>query len=92
MQEQIIKTFRKDGIIPTRVNLLGWSRGGISCHMLANAMSRDAALKHIPVNIFAIDPVPGIGNFQENRVKLESNVKEYIAFYARDERSKASAA
>ncbi|MFJ4606628.1 hypothetical protein [Pseudomonas atacamensis] len=88
LQEQIIKTFRKDGIIPTRVNLLGWSRGGISCHMLANAMSRDAALKHIPVNIFAIDPVPGIGNFQENRVKLESNVKEYIAFYARDERSK----
>ncbi|WP_339100732.1 hypothetical protein WKQ99_27230 [Pseudomonas atacamensis] len=88
LQEQIIKTFRKDGVIPTRVNLLGWSRGGISCHMLANAMSRDAALKHIPVNIFAIDPVPGIGNFQENRVKLQSNVKEYVAFYARDERSK----
>jgi hypothetical protein len=40
------------------------------------------------VNIFAIDPVPGIGNFQEHRVKLQSNVKEYIAFYARDERSK----
>ena len=34
LQEQIIKTFRKDGIIPTHVNLVGWSRGGISCHML----------------------------------------------------------
>jgi hypothetical protein len=88
LQEQIIKTFRKDGIIPTRVNLVGWSRGGISCHMLANAMFKDSALKNIPVNIFAIDPVPGIGNFQEQRVKLNANVKEYVGFYARDERSK----
>ncbi|PTT26642.1 hypothetical protein [Pseudomonas sp. HMWF021] len=88
LQEQIIKTFRKDGVIPTQVNLVGWSRGGISCHMLANAMFNDSALKNIPVKIFAIDPVPGIGNFQEHRVKLNSNVKEYVGFYARDERSK----
>ncbi|GID04169.1 MULTISPECIES: hypothetical protein [Pseudomonas] len=88
LQEQIIKTFRKDGIIPTKVNLVGWSRGGISCHMLANAMFKDSALKNIPVNIFAIDPVPGIGNFQEDKVKLNTNVKEYVGFYARDERSK----
>ncbi|PNG45129.1 hypothetical protein A1354_04620 [Pseudomonas asplenii] len=88
LQEGIIRTFRKDGIIPTRVNLVGWSRGGISCHMLANAMLKDSQLKSIPVNIFALDPVPGIGNFQENRVKLGANVKEYVAFYARDERSK----
>ncbi|WP_236187813.1 hypothetical protein [Pseudomonas paraglycinae] len=88
LQEQIIKTFRKDGVIPTKVNLVGWSRGGISCHMLANAMFNDSALKNIPVNIFAIDPVPGIGNFQDQRVKLNSNVKEYVGFYARDERSK----
>lgn len=88
LQEQIIKTFRKDGVIPTQVNLVGWSRGGISCHMLANAMFKDSLLKNIPVNIFALDPVPGIGNFQEERVKLAANVKEYVAFYARDERSK----
>ncbi|MFG6204907.1 hypothetical protein [Pseudomonas retamae] len=88
LQEQIIKTFRKDGVIPTQVNLVGWSRGGISCHMLANAMLNDPKLNHIPVNIFALDPVPGIGNFQDQRVKLGANVKEYVAFYARDERSK----
>ncbi|MBA5981536.1 hypothetical protein HT737_17160, partial [Pseudomonas sp. MD195_PC81_125] len=70
LQEQIIKTFRKDGIIPTQVNLVGWSRGGISCHMLANAMFNESTLKSIPVKILAIDPVPGIGNFQEHRVKL----------------------
>jgi hypothetical protein len=88
LQEQIIKTFRKDGVIPTQVNLVGWSRGGISCHMLANAMFKDSELKNIPVNIFAIDPVPGIGNFQDDKVKLGANVKEYVGFFARDERSK----
>ncbi|MDY0834987.1 MULTISPECIES: hypothetical protein [unclassified Pseudomonas] len=87
LQEQIIKIFRKDGVIPTQVNLVGWSRGGISCHMLANAMLKDNALSSVPVNIFAADPVPGALNFQDNRVKIGINVKEYVAFYARDERS-----
>lgn len=86
LQAQIVKTFRK-GSLPSRVNLVGWSRGGISCHMLANAMFNDSELKKIPVNIFAIDPVPGASNFQSERVTLKSNVKEYIGFYARDERS-----
>ena len=88
LQEQIIKTFRKDGVIPTQINLVGWSRGGISCHMLANELYNDIQLRHIPVNIFAIDPVPGISNFQNDKVKLNRNVKEYVAFYAKDERSK----
>ncbi|MFK0086808.1 hypothetical protein ACIQUS_05870 [Pseudomonas sp. NPDC090755] len=87
LQEQIIKQFRKDGIVPTQVNLVGWSRGGISCHMLANAMLADPELNKIPVNIFAADPVPGTGNFQVHRVKLGANVRQYVGFYARDERS-----
>lgn len=88
LQEQLIKTFRKDGVIPTRVNLVGWSRGAVSCHMLANAMLNDSELKHIPVNIFAVDPVPGPLNFQSTRVELGKNVEEYVGFFARDERSK----
>lgn len=32
LQEQLIKTFRKDGVIPTRVNLVGWSRGAVDTH------------------------------------------------------------
>lgn len=91
LQEQIIKQFRKDGIIPTQVNLVGWSRGGVSCHMLANALLADAQLKHLPVNIFAIDPVPGIGNFDRHRVQLGENVKQYVGFFSRDERSKGFA-
>lgn len=88
LQQQIIRIFRKDGIIPTQVNLVGWSRGGITCHMLANAMLADSQLKDIPVNIFAIDPVPGPLNFQPEKVALGKNVKEYVGFYAKDERSK----
>lgn len=67
---------------------MGWSRGGITCHMLANAMLADPQLKDIPVNIFAIDPVPGPLNFQPEKVTLGKNVKEYVGFYAKDERSK----
>ena len=51
-------------------------------------MLKDPQLKSIPINIFALDPVPGISNFQEERIKLGANVKEYVGFYARDERSK----
>ncbi|MDB6049274.1 MAG: hypothetical protein JWR17_2020 [Pseudomonas sp.] len=91
LQQAIIKLYRKGGPIPTQVNLVGWSRGGISCHMLANAMLADSQLKHIKVNIFAVDPVPGILNFQGEKVSLGSNVSEYVAFYAKDERSKGFA-
>lgn len=90
LQERIISMFRKPRL-PTQVNLVGWSRGGISCHMLANAMAQDPVLRGIPVNIFAIDPVPGVGNVQAERVTLADNVKEYVGFYSRDERSKGFA-
>ena len=91
LQEKIIKTFRKGGVIPRQVNLVGWSRGGISCHMLANAMYADPALRQIAVNIFAVDPVPGPTNFEREKVTLQKNVKQYVGFYARDERSKGFA-
>ncbi|MFK0032715.1 hypothetical protein [Pseudomonas monteilii] len=90
LQERIISMFRKPRL-PLQVNLVGWSRGGISCHMLANAMAQDPVLRDIPVNIFAIDPVPGIGNVQTERTTLAANVREYVGFYSRDERSKGFA-
>jgi hypothetical protein len=91
LQRQIVAIHRKDSLIPTQVNLVGWSRGGVSCHMLANAMLEDAELKDIPVNIFTVDPVPGPLNFQADKVRLGDNVREYVGFYARDERSKTFA-
>ncbi|MDE9536593.1 hypothetical protein [Xenorhabdus bovienii] len=88
LQQQIIEIHRKTYGPVTQVNLVGWSRGGISCHMLANAMLHDQVLKNIPVNIFAVDPVPGPLQFPNVITTLGNNVKEYVAFYALNERSK----
>jgi hypothetical protein len=77
--------------IPDVVNLIGWSRGAVSCHMLANAMFNDPELQRIKVNIFAVDPVPGLGNFTPERTTLNNNVFNYVAVYARDERSRGFA-
>lgn len=72
---------------PTHVNLVGWSRGGVTCHMMANAMLNDPQLCSIPVNIFAVDPVPGLGQFKSHRTQIGVNVRQYYAVYARDEHS-----
>ncbi|MBC3413026.1 hypothetical protein HU720_17180 [Pseudomonas sp. SWRI51] len=91
LEEQLIKEYRKP-LIPDTVNLVGWSRGAICCHMLANAMAKDPLLSAVKVNIFAVDPVPGPFNLSPERYKLQSNVAEYVGFYARDERSMGFAA
>lgn len=88
LQKKIIEIHRKKYGSVTQVNLVGWSRGGISCHMLANAMLQDEVLKNIPVNIFAVDPVPGPLQFPSVITTLGNNVKEYVAFYAINERSR----
>jgi hypothetical protein len=41
------------------VNLAGHSRGSITCYKIARALCDDRASSRIPINIFAIDPVPG---------------------------------
>lgn len=87
LQLQKAKIMRK-GALPTVINMLGWSRGAVSCTMLANALAKEPKLAGIPVHIFAVDPVPGPRNFQPHRTTLPANVKSYVAVYARDERSK----
>jgi hypothetical protein len=73
--------------IYSHVNLVGWGRGAVSCHMLANLMKNDSKYCHIPINILAIDPVTGTLNPEPDQITLGSNVKEYVGLYARDERS-----
>lgn len=91
LQMQKIKIFRKSKPV-TQINAIGWSRGAVTTHMFAHALSEDKALKHVPLNIIAVDPVPGSGNFQLNRTSIPANVKNYVGFYARDERSLGFAA
>ncbi len=86
LQMQKIKIFRKNKPV-TQINAIGWSRGAVTTHMFANALANDVELKGIPINIIAVDPVPGTGNFQLHRTTIPKNVREYVAFYARDERS-----
>ncbi|MCE0557302.1 MULTISPECIES: hypothetical protein [unclassified Motilimonas] len=71
----------------TQVNMVGWSRGGVSCFELANRMAKDPQLSNIPVNIFACDPVPGGVNAFKDYKTLRSNVKQIVCLFAADERS-----
>ena len=71
-----------------QINAIGWSRGAVTCHMFANALAETQEWADVPVNIFACDPVPGQGKFQKHRIKLQKNVANYVAIYARHERSR----
>jgi hypothetical protein len=87
LQEQQVKIFRKNRPPISTVNAIGWSRGAVTCLMLANALAKstDERLNQIQVNIFAIDPVPGPGKFNKHRVVIPGNVKRYYGVYARHE-------
>jgi hypothetical protein len=63
-----------------RINLIGHSRGAVTCNMVAHAIKKN--FPQFRVRIFAIDPVPGgerdfasnIGDFET----IPSNVYEYV--------------
>ena len=72
------------------VNIVGWSRGGVSAIKLAAIMSKDPGLAHLPINMFVVDPVPGLLNPLSDdfdKFRVTSNVKNFFAVYAEDERS-----
>jgi hypothetical protein len=58
------------------VNLAGHSRGSITCYKIARALCNDASTSRIPINIFAIDPVPG--NTGDAFTKNGENYKNII--------------
>jgi len=73
------------------LNLVGFSRGGISTmHFAHRIMTNDDFLtireKIKKINILAFDPVPGDARLHEANFTLADNV-EYLGFYAEDERS-----
>jgi hypothetical protein len=51
--------------LPRTINMVGWSRGAITCFMIAHALHANPRTSGIDVNIFAFDPVPGPGNFDD---------------------------
>jgi len=60
------------------LNMCGWSRGAVTCIKIANALNADQATRAIPVNIFAIDPVPGgacINNHMWRSITMTPNIR-----------------
>jgi len=67
-------------------NFIGHSRGAVECIMAAwfiYAYGPDN-VKNIPINIFAIDPVPGTGEWYGIFTQLPPNVVNYVGVYAWD--------
>ncbi|VGO22963.1 hypothetical protein [Pontiella sulfatireligans] len=77
------------------VNLIGFSRGGISAMQLAGVLKRYP--RPVKINILAIDPVPGVntGNGVDGLVSkgfdldfsVSNEVNQYVGLYAEDERT-----
>ncbi|MEM6489034.1 MAG: hypothetical protein AAF677_12345 [Pseudomonadota bacterium] len=55
------------------INMVGFSRGGYSCIMLAHVLNKDPVVStsKIKVNIFAFDPVPGGFNLSNGHINDE---------------------
>jgi len=68
------------------VNMAGWSRGAVTCHMLANALRKDPLTAGISINIFAVDPVAGPGNRKApEKNSLGDNIANYQCVVSEDE-------
>jgi hypothetical protein len=68
-------------------NFVGHSRGAVAAIMAAwflYAYGSDQ-IRQIPVNIFAIDPVPGTGEWYSILTQLPPNVAHYVGVYAWDQ-------
>ena len=70
-----------------QINLIGHSRGAVECIVAAWFLYAygSATVRNIPVNIFAIDPVPGLGTWYSIFTQLPPNVVNYAGVYAWDQ-------
>lgn len=67
------------------VNIIGWSRGAVTCLKMANKLF-EVFEDTINVNIFAVDPVPGgfTPEIPDTRI-IPPNVRNYLAVLALDD-------
>lgn len=77
-------------MLPTTINMLGWSRGAVTTIRIAYELFQIPHLRHIPVNIFAVDPVAGAGhNYEDNAREVYDNVKNMISIVSVGENRRA---
>ena len=85
---EFIRALNLAGHCPTQINMLGWSRGAVTCIRIAYQLSQsqDAILRNIPIQIFAVDPVAGFGhNTEVDATTINANVRNYVATMATGE-------
>jgi len=79
--------------LPDTINLVGWSRGSVTCLVIANMLydptSVEGLFRSVKVNIFAVDPVAGQeaghGKDAEYRRLVPPSVKNYLGVLATGE-------
>lgn len=70
---------------PSCINMVGWSRGAVTCLRIANRLF-DIFHYDIPLNILAADPVPGGKTvFEPDMITIPPNVRNYLAIIALDD-------
>jgi hypothetical protein len=69
--------------LPRTINLVGSSRGAVTCIDIANALYGNPSTRDVDVNIFALDPV--LGPASTRKVKLSPRVGLYRALVQLDE-------
>jgi uncharacterized membrane protein len=88
--EGTIQTITALKPLPRIVNMVGWSRGGVTCAKIANMMWRmGPPLSLIAVNIYAIDPVPGSnsgGGHMWKNIEINQNVRYYHAMLSQHDK------
>ncbi len=75
--------------VPDVINMIGWSRGAVTCIRQASEIWRDGTLglAGVPINIYAIDPVAGADADRETQGSvLYPNVRNFVACLALGER------
>lgn len=84
--KETVRNTRKDQL-PLRANLMGYSRGAVTCLRIANALYEDESFRNrVEFNILAIDPVAGSGNKADWAARnIPPNVKNYVAPIHSDE-------
>jgi hypothetical protein len=70
-----------------RINVVGWSRGGVTAIVLSHLIAADDWLGQCEVNVLAIDPVPGGHSTDRRFVTLPARLRQFVGIYALSDRS-----
>ncbi len=80
---------RRNTVNSMVLNMVGWSRGAVTCFKIANALDKDNSTQNITVNIYGIDPVPGgtfINDHMWRDIDVTPNIGMCSAIFAQHDR------